>query len=59
MVCMIIIGLILCIAGIWLFVYSATAESRQEEERIWDEYNEEVKKDIIEMMKELGGDEEE
>ena len=53
------IGLLLCIAAIWLFVIAATMEGKEEEERVWNEYNEEVKKDIMEIMKELGGDEEE
>lgn len=59
MVWLIVIGLLLCIAAIWLFVIAATMEGKEEEERVWNEYNEEVKKDIMEMMKELGGDEEE
>ena len=59
MVWLIVIGLLLCIDAIWLFVIAATMEGKEEEERVWNEYNEEVKKDIMEMMKELGGDEEE
>lgn len=59
MVWLIVIGLLLCIAAIWLFVIAATMEGKEEEKKIWDEYNEEVKKDIMEIMKELGGDEEE
>lgn len=59
MLWLIVIGLLLCIAAIWLFVIAATMEGKDEEERIWDECSEDVKKDIIEMMKELGGDEEE
>lgn len=56
---LIVIGLILCVVAIWLFVIAATMEGKEEEERIWNEYSEEVKKDVMEMMKELGGDEEE
>ena len=55
---MITIGLLLCAVAVCLFVYCATLKD-DDTDNVFDAEQEEVKKDVLEMMKELGGDEEE
>ena len=54
---MITIGLLLCAVAVCLFVYCASL--KEDNQSAFEEEQEEVKKEIMEMMKELGGDEEE
>ena len=55
---MITIGLLLCAVAVCLFVYCATLKD-DDTDNVLDAEREEVKNDVLEMMKELGGDEEE
>ena len=54
---MITIGLLLCAVAVCLFVYCASLKDDRQSE--FEKEQDEVKKEIREMMKELGGDEEE
>lgn len=56
-VIMITIGLLLCAVEICLFVYCASLNDSDYD--TFDAEQEEVKKEVLEMMKELGGDEDE
>ena len=56
-VIMITIGLLLCAVAVCLFVYCASL--KDDGESVFDTEQEEVKKEVLEMMKELGGDEDE
>ena len=54
---MITIGLLLCAVAVCLFVYCASL--KDDDSSVFEKEQEEVKKEVMEMMKELGGDEEE